>query len=59
MNTSWTLSVPQIEKPNTIVEFSIRNIDKAMGVATYRTTKEVPKEMKGILPDTAELVKLL
>jgi predicted nuclease of restriction endonuclease-like (RecB) superfamily len=47
------------EKTNTIVEFSIRNIDKAMGVATYRTTKEVPKEMKGILPDTAELVKLL
>jgi predicted nuclease of restriction endonuclease-like (RecB) superfamily len=47
------------EKTNTIVEFSIRNIDKAMGVATYRTTNEVPKEMKGILPDTAELVKLL
>lgn len=47
------------EKTNTVVEFSIRNIDKAMGVATYRTTKEVPKEMKGILPDTAELVKLL
>jgi predicted nuclease of restriction endonuclease-like (RecB) superfamily len=47
------------EKTNTIVEFSIRNIAKAMGVATYRTTKEIPKEMKGILPDTAELVKLL
>jgi hypothetical protein len=47
------------EKTNTIVEFSIRNIDKAMGVATYRMSKEVPKEMKGILPDTAELVKLL
>lgn len=47
------------EKTNTVVEFSIRNIDKAMGVATYRTTKEVPKEMKGILPDTEQLVKLL
>jgi predicted nuclease of restriction endonuclease-like (RecB) superfamily len=47
------------EKSNTIVEFSIRNIDKAMGVATYRTTKEIPNEMKGILPDTAELAKLL
>jgi predicted nuclease of restriction endonuclease-like (RecB) superfamily len=47
------------EKNNTVVEFSIRNIDKAMGVATYRTTKEVPKEMEGILPDAAELARLL
>jgi predicted nuclease of restriction endonuclease-like (RecB) superfamily len=47
------------EKNNTLVEFSIRNIDKAMGVATYRTTKEVPNEMKGILPDAAELARLL
>ena len=47
------------EKNNTVVEFSIRNIDKGMGVATYRTTKEVPKEMEGILPDAAELARLL
>jgi len=47
------------EKSNTIVEFAVKTIDKAMGVATYRTSKEVPKEMKGILPDPAELVKLL
>jgi predicted nuclease of restriction endonuclease-like (RecB) superfamily len=47
------------EKNNTIVEFAVRTIDKAMGVATYRTTKEVPKEMKGILPDAGELAKLL
>jgi len=47
------------EKNNTIVEFAVRSIDKAMGVATYRTTKEVPKEMQGILPDAAELARLL
>lgn len=47
------------EKNNTVVEFAIKSIDKAMGVATYRTTKEVPKEMKGILPNTDELIKLL
>jgi len=47
------------EKSNTVVEFAVKTIDKAMGVATYRTSKEVPKEMKGILPDPAELVKLL
>jgi predicted nuclease of restriction endonuclease-like (RecB) superfamily len=47
------------EKNNTVVEFAVKTIDKAMGVATYRTSKEVPKEMKGILPDPGELVKLL
>jgi hypothetical protein len=41
------------------VEFAVKTIDKAMGVATYRTSKEVPKEMKGILPEPAELIKLL
>ncbi len=47
------------EKNNTVVEFAVRSIDKAMGVATYRTTKEMPKEMEGILPDAAELARLL
>jgi hypothetical protein len=30
-----------------------------MGVATYRTTKEMPNEMRGILPDAATLAQLL
>lgn len=47
------------EKKNTVVEFTVRSIDKAMGAATYRTMKEIPREMKGILPDVAEMVKLL
>jgi predicted nuclease of restriction endonuclease-like (RecB) superfamily len=47
------------EKSNTVVEFSIRNIDKAMGVATYRTTREVPQEMRGIMPAAEELARLL
>lgn len=47
------------EKSNTVVEFSIRNIDKAMGVATYCTTREVPQEMRDILPDAGELARLL
>jgi predicted nuclease of restriction endonuclease-like (RecB) superfamily len=47
------------EKNNTVVEFAVKTIDKAMGVATYRMTKEVPREMKGILPNTDELVRLL
>jgi predicted nuclease of restriction endonuclease-like (RecB) superfamily len=47
------------EKNNTVVEFAVRTIDKAMGVATYRTTREMPVEMKGILPDAGALARLL
>lgn len=36
-----------------------KSIDKAMGVATYRTSRQVPQNMKKVLPDTAELAKLL
>jgi len=47
------------EKNNTVVEFAIKSFDKAMGVATYKTSKQTPLQMKGILPDTDTLAKLL
>ena len=47
------------EKNNTVVEFAIKSFDKAMGVATYKTSKQTPMQMKGILPDTDELGKLM
>ena len=47
------------EKNNTVVEFAIKSFDKAMGVATYKTSKQTPIQMKGILPDAEELGKLL
>lgn len=47
------------EKDNTVVEYSFKGINKAMGVATYKLRSEVPKEMKGILPDAETLKKLL
>lgn len=47
------------EKNNTVVEFAIKSFDKAMGVATYKTSKHLPVQMKGILPDADELGKLL
>ena len=47
------------EKNNTVVEFAVKSIDKAMGVATYRTSNQMPDEMKGILPDAKELARLL
>jgi len=47
------------EKNNTVVEFSVKSIDKAMGVATFKTTKQMPNEIKSVLPDSDELIKLL
>lgn len=47
------------EKNNTVVEFAIKSFDKAMGVATYKTSKHTPAQMKGILPDTDQFRKLL
>ncbi len=47
------------EKNNTVVEFSVKSIDKAMGVATFKTSKEIPRDIKGVLPDANEIGKLL
>ncbi|MEO6548335.1 MAG: PDDEXK nuclease domain-containing protein [Ferruginibacter sp.] len=47
------------EKNNTVVEFSVKSIDKAMGVATFKTTKQMPNEIKKVLPDSDALGKLL
>ena len=44
---------------NTVVEFAIKSFDKAMGVAIYKTSKHTPAQIKGILPDTDQLRKLL
>ena len=47
------------EKSNKIVEFSFRDYNKAMGVATYATSKKLPDEYKNILPDAQTLKKLM
>ncbi|HCN83358.1 MAG TPA: DUF1016 domain-containing protein, partial [Sphingobacteriaceae bacterium] len=47
------------EKNNTVVEFAIKSFDKAMGVATYKTSKKTPVQLKGILPDADALGNLL
>lgn len=47
------------EKNNTVVEFSVRSIENGMGVATFKTSKEIPNQVKEVLPDTNELKKLL
>lgn len=47
------------EKSNTVVEYAFKSIDKAMGAATFKTARQIPKELKGILPSADDLVKLL
>ena len=41
------------------VEFVIRDYNKPMGVATYKTTTEMPEELRKAMPDIEELKKLL
>jgi predicted nuclease of restriction endonuclease-like (RecB) superfamily len=41
------------------VEFVIRDYNKPMGVATYKTTTDIPEELRKTLPDIDELKKLL
>lgn len=41
------------------VEFVIRDYNKPMGVATYKTSAEMPEELRKALPDIEELKKLL
>src|SRR5690606_23548371 len=47
------------EKNNKIVEYSFRDFNKAMGVATYKTSNELPEKYKNSLPDADSLKRLL
>ncbi len=47
------------EKNNKTVEFSFRDIKKPMGVATYKTSHELPAQYKNVLPNAATLKKLM
>lgn len=42
-----------------IVEYLIKDYNKPMGVATYRTREEMPEKFRDALPDIEELKKLL
>lgn len=46
------------EKNNKIVEYSFRDFNKAMGVATYKTSREIPQQFKNALPDAETLKQL-
>ena len=41
------------------VEIMVRDYDKPMGVATYRTAQEMPENLRKTLPDIDKLQNLL
>ncbi len=41
------------------VEYAVRDYDKPMGVATYKTASDMPERLRKALPDVEELKKLL
>ncbi len=41
------------------VEYAVRDYDKPMGVATYKTASDMPDRLRKALPDIEELKKLL
>ena len=41
------------------VDYVIQDYNKPMGVATYKTAKDMSEELKSALPDIEELKKLL
>jgi predicted nuclease of restriction endonuclease-like (RecB) superfamily len=47
------------EMNHTFVEFAVRDYSKPMGVATYRTSEEMPEKLRKSMPDIEELKKLL
>jgi predicted nuclease of restriction endonuclease-like (RecB) superfamily len=47
------------EKNRTVVEYALHDTCKPIGVATYRTVKHLPKELKGQLPSPEEITRLL
>ncbi|MGA2261993.1 MAG: DUF1016 domain-containing protein [Acidobacteriota bacterium] len=47
------------EKNRTIVEYALHDARKPIGVATYRTVKRLPKELKGQRPAPEDIIKLL
>jgi len=51
--------VANIKKNHTFVQFAVRDYTKPMGVATYRTSEEMPEKWRKALPDIDEMKKLL
>lgn len=46
-------------RDKTIVEYALRNAAKPIGVAEYRILPELPRELHGLLPEPADIVRLM
>ncbi|MFV0363380.1 MAG: PDDEXK nuclease domain-containing protein [Suipraeoptans sp.] len=46
-------------KNRTVVEYALKSATVLMGVATYRVSNELPKEMKHLLPEPEEIARKL
>jgi hypothetical protein len=46
-------------KNNIVVEYALKDVNKPMGVASYKLTKQVPDNLKDNLPTEAELKDIL
>jgi len=44
------------EKNRTMVEYSLKSSNIPIGVASYKTTKELPKDYENLLPDKDEII---
>ena len=47
------------EKNRTVVEYALHDARKPIGVATYRASRQLPKELEGQLPSPQEIARLL
>ena len=47
------------EKNKIIVEYALRDARHPMGVATYKITHTLPKDLKGLLPSQKEIQNIL
>lgn len=47
------------EKKRTVVEYTLRDARKPIGVATYEITRTLPKDLQGQLPAPDEIAALL
>ena len=46
-------------KNQRVVEYAVRDMTKPMGVATYKTAKNLPPKYRAVLPDAEQLKELL
>ena len=50
---------PMANLKTSVVEYALHDTRKPIGVATDRTVKRLPRELKGQLPNPEEIAKLL